>query len=183
MKPTLELPSGTLRPARRTDIPFVFWLLTDAQVRRYLCDDVLMTEEDVSAILADSARYDADGLGLWIIVSGLGEVAGVVGLAPVTGQLETWPETKGGVEPIIALSPMHWRKGLAKSALCAVMGYARDTLHLPGLVAAVDLPNEASHHLLTSCGFERCGQKQGEKGRLTLYNVPFDKAQTAAESA
>lgn len=173
MKPTIDLSHGQLLPARIEDAAFVLRLLTTAQVRQYLCDDVIPTESEVFAMLANSDRQDAEGLGLWIICAEQKQAVGLVGLAPVSGPLAALPQTADKTEPVIALDPAHFGRGLATAALLSVLGYARDDLGLLGLVAAVDIPNEASHRLMTATGFDRCGRTRGETGDLILYKVSF----------
>lgn len=173
MKPTLDLSCGLLRPTCTEDLAFVSQLLTAAPVRRFLCDNVILSETDVASMLADSDKLDADGLGHWIIVAESWGAAGLVGLAPVSGPLAALPETSSGIEPVIALAPEHFSKGLAFAAMSAALKYACEDLRLKGLVAAVDVPNEASHRLMAATGFERYGRTPGERGDLIVYKISF----------
>ena len=77
----------------------------------------------------------------------------------------------GGIEPIIALYPEYWGQGLATEAMNSLIGYARVSLELSELVAAVDEPNTRSHRLMESCGFVPAGRTQGPANELILYRL------------
>lgn len=173
MKPDIPIPSGRLRPATAEDLDGVVKLLHDEHVRRYLCDDVLLPREAVTAMLVRSDRLNTQGLGLWILERGREGFAGIAGLEPVSAEVGTSAGMAGGVEPIIALRPDCWGQGLASAGLAAVVRYARDTLGLLRLVAAVDQPNARSHRLLERCGFAVIGTAPGPAHDLILYELPF----------
>lgn len=80
------------------------------------------------------------------------------------------------VEPIIALGPGHTGRGLATASLTRLIDYARASLHLPMLVAAVDEPNERSHRLMRRCGFMATGKGHGPAHEMIMYNLEFDGA-------
>ena len=169
MKPDLLIRDGRLRPAVTDDLEALVRLLHDEGVRRYLCDDVLLPKATVAEMLERSERLDQQGLGLWVIEHGHDGFAGIAGLEPVLAEAGTAPQMTGGIEPIIAVSPDCWGRGLAGQALGALIDYARDALGSSKLVAAGDEPNARSHRLMLGCGFLVIGRAAGLAHELTLY--------------
>jgi ribosomal-protein-alanine N-acetyltransferase len=158
MLPTLVTPRLTLRPATEADLDALWRLLTDAQVRRYLCDDRVLTRAEVQTILAEDIAHGSAGMGLWLMRGHARDLVGCVGLHPVSSEIVAHaPHLAGEVEPTIALAPDHWGRGLAAEALAAVVAYAFDTLDLERLVAVADEPNERSHLLMQRIGFTPTG--------------------------
>lgn len=176
MKPCLSLPLGWLRPATAGDLDDLARLLHEEGVRRYLCDDIVLPRETVAAMLARSEQLDSDGLGLWVIEHLYEHFAGIAGLQPVSEEVGAAPGMAGGVEPLIALTPKYWGHGLAGKSLNALILYARGSLGLPHLVAAVDLPNARSRRLLRRCGFSVVGNLPGLANELILHKLPLGEA-------
>jgi RimJ/RimL family protein N-acetyltransferase len=157
MLPALTTQHLALRPATDADRDALWCLLTDPQVRRYLCDDRMLSHDEISELLAASRAHWPAGMGLWLLDDGEAEV-GCVGLHPVTaGVVAHAPELVGEVEPTIALAPGHWGRGLAAEALAATLAYGFERLGLERLVAVVDAPNMRSHRLMLRLGFTATG--------------------------
>lgn len=169
MRTVLTMPRGQLRPATADDLDTLLRLLHDEEVRRYLCDNTVLPRETVAAMLAHSTRLDQRGLGLWMIEQPPSDSLGVAGLQPVSLELAAVPAMAGGIEPIIALRPEYWGRGLACEAMATLIEYARDSLGLAQLVAAVDEPNIHSHRMMEDCGFTRTGTTPGPASELVLY--------------
>lgn len=178
MKPQLALPNGQLRPAKADDLGVLMAILHDRQVRRFLCDDTALPRETIAELLARSDQLDARGLGLWMIAYSDEGVVGVAGLEPVSEELEDVPSMAGGIEPLIAVNPVHWGQGLASQAMNTLIRYAHDTLGLSELVAAVDEPNTLSHRLMERCGFKPIGSTPGPANALVLYRMQFSTSET-----
>ena len=177
MKPCLSMPRGRLRPAMADNLDGFVRLLHDEEVRRYLCDDTVLPRETVAAMLARSDQLDSHGLGLWVIEH-IGECfAGIAGLQPVSAEAGAARAMVDGVEPIIALNPRYWGQGLAGEALNALILYARGSLGLSCLVAAVDQPNARSQRLMQRCGFAAMGRTSGSANDLVLYKLPLVEAE------
>ena len=177
MKPGLSMPNGRLRPAVADDLGSLVQLLHDKDVRRYLCDDTELPRKTVSEMLASSEQLDAQGLGLWVIEQGHMRFAGIGGLQPVSEEVAAAPAMAGGIEALIALKPEYWGRGLAVGALNTLIRYARVSLRLPRLVAAVDEPNTRSRQLMRRCGFEDVGRVAGPANELVLYELPLEKGE------
>ncbi len=104
------------------------------------------------------------------------DLDGLVRLQPVSAEAGAAPAMAGGVEPLIALHPKSWGQGLAGKALDALIRYARGSLGLSRLVAAVDQPNARSHRLMKRCGFTTMGRTPGPAHELVLYTLPLGEA-------
>jgi [ribosomal protein S5]-alanine N-acetyltransferase len=158
MLPSLVTPRLALCPATDADLDALWRLLTDPQVRRYLCDDRVLTRAEVQALLAESIAQWPAGMGLWLLRLREGESIGCVGLHPVSpGVAAHAPDLAGEIEPTIALTPEHWGCGYAAEALVAALAHAFATLARDHLVAVVDEPNPRSHRLMMRVGFTPTG--------------------------
>ncbi len=178
MKPCLSMRRGRLRPAMADHLDGLVGLLHDEEVRRYLCDGIALPRETVAAMLAHSEQLESRGLGLWVIEDVRAGFAGIAGLQPVSAEAGGAPAMAGGVEPIIALSPAYWGQGLGGEALNAQIVYARGSLGLSRLVAAVDGPNARSHRLMQRHGFTVMGGTPGPANQLVLYELPLGAVET-----
>jgi [ribosomal protein S5]-alanine N-acetyltransferase len=158
MLPALTTSRLTLRAASEADLDALWRLLTDPQVRRYLCDDRVLTRPEVQAMLAEATALWPAGMGLWLLRGRAEDISGCVGLHPVSSDIiEHAPHLAGEVEPSIALAPTHWGRGYAAEALRAVIAHGFATLGLARLVAVVDEPNVRSHRLMLRIGFTATG--------------------------
>jgi [ribosomal protein S5]-alanine N-acetyltransferase len=158
MLPSLTTARLTLRAASQGDLDALWRLLTDPQVRRYLCDDRILTRAEVQTLLAEDLARRSAGMGLWLLRGHAEDPVGCVGLQPVSADiLAHAPDLAGEVEPIVALAPEHWGRGLAAEALAAAAAYAFDTFGLERLAAVVDEPNARSHRLMLRIGFTPTG--------------------------
>ena len=171
MKPRLSIPHGRLRPARADDLDGLVTLLHGQEVRRYLCDGTVLPRETVAAMLARSEELDPRGLGLWVIEDMRERFGGIAGLQPASWDVGAAPGMADCVEPLIALNPKYWLQGLAGSVLNALILYARGSLGLSCLVAAVDQPNARSQRLMERCGFAVTGRTAGPANDLVLYRL------------
>ena len=154
---TLVTPRLTLRPATEADLDALWRLLADPQVRRYLCDDRVLTRAEVEEILVESlAQWP--GMGLWLLHDHEERLVGGIGLHPVSPDIVAHaPHLAGEIEPTIALAPEHWGRGYAAEGLAAVLSHAFETLGLEHLVAVADAPNGRSHRLMLRVGFTQTG--------------------------
>lgn len=171
MKANLVVPAGHLRPIAHADIDRLEQLLHEPDVRRFLCDDTCLPRAAIEEIVETSARLEADGLGLWVIETETSDFSGIVGLMPVGGTLADLAAMRGRIELTIAVGRRFWGQGIARSTLSAMIAHARNDLNLSELVAAVDKPNERSHHLLQTCGFNIMGTAPGPVHELVLYRL------------
>jgi RimJ/RimL family protein N-acetyltransferase/catechol 2,3-dioxygenase-like lactoylglutathione lyase family enzyme len=172
IQPSLSTARLTLDPATDADLDILWSIWRDADVRRYLFDDVPVTRERAAEILRAGRVFAADGLGLWVVrLRGELEVLGTVGLMRVSTSAEYDPRLTGAVEPVAALAPGVWGRGYAREALGAVISYAFAALRLPEIAAVNDVPNEASGRLVRQLGFHLTGECDGPHYRMRTYRL------------
>lgn len=143
----------TLVPFTNADLDAVHALWTDADMRKYLCDDKVVPIEQSRQWLEGSSREFRDRrFGLWGVHEGRpeGTLIGFCGC-------REWPT--GEPELMYGLLRPWWRQGLATEAVEAVLTYVFETLGHPLVIAATDPPNVASVRLMERLGMtfhERC---------------------------
>lgn len=172
MLPRLETARLLLRPLVQADLDALHGLLVEPEVRRYLCDDAVLSREAVAELQARSAALTSRGLGLWsITLREDGSWAGCVGLQPVPDATsEARPDLAQAIEILVALRPALWARGYAAEAAPIVLHHAFATLGLPRVVALVDLPNAASHRLMQErLEFRPAGTCPGPRHPLQVY--------------
>jgi RimJ/RimL family protein N-acetyltransferase len=185
MLPDLTSPRLRLQPATGSDLDALWSLWTAPEVRRFLWDDVRISRDEAAAMLAECQEHQPHGLGLWTLRSregGDGEIVGCAALLPAGAAAGYAPHMTGGIEPLVALRPAVWGRGYATEALETVVAYAFAELGLAELVAAVDVPNTASHALLARLGFVVAGESAGPRYPLRTYRLSSARA-PAAEGA
>ena len=135
----------TLQPLGPADVDAVHAIWTHADVRRYLCDDRVVSLQQSRDWLTTSARnFDTRGFGLWGVRVEGGAMAGVVGC-------QRWPSSDEP-ELMYALLPGWWGQGLATETTQAVLAHVFERLGHPLAVAATDPPNQASIRVLDRLG-------------------------------
>lgn len=141
-------PRLVLRRFVEDDAPFVLELLNEDGFLRHIGDRGVRTLEQARAYVRDGpqASYARHGHGLWCVVrTGDRAAIGMSGLlrrdaldAPDLGY---------------AFLASSWGNGYAIEAAAAVVGYARDPLHVERVLAIVSPGNDRSIHLLARLGF------------------------------
>ncbi|MBP7779185.1 MAG: GNAT family N-acetyltransferase [Acidobacteria bacterium] len=156
MRPSLSTPRLTLFPLAESDLGALHALWTDADVRRYLCDDKIVSLEQSRQWLAVSTRGFAERrFGLW----GLHDAAG----GPLIGFCGCRDWSTGEPELMYGLWPAWWGRGLATEAAQAVLEYVFEVLGHPVMMAATDPPNVASIRVMERLGmvFDWRGEMHG----------------------
>lgn len=151
----------TLRPLGPDDLDAMHALWTDAGVRKYLWDDIVITRERAREVLeATAGDFAMHRYGLWAVHDNAsGELAGFCGLRSTDD---------GPPELLYGFLPRYWGKGLATEAARTVLSYAFMILGYPEIVAATDVPNEASVRVL-----ERLGMQFAKRGTLNGLDTLF----------
>jgi len=172
MLPDLRTARLCLQPATDADVDALWALFLDADVRRFLWDDVRIARAQAAEAVEAWRAQAAEGLGAWTIHPREGGgLLGCVALVPVGAAAAFEPRLSGLVEPLVALWPAAWGRGYATEALERVLGYALEERGLPRLAAVVDVPNQASHALLARLGFAAVGESEGPRYRLRCYEL------------
>ncbi len=170
MLPVLTTPRLVLRPAAEDDLDAVWRLLILPDVRRYLCDDRVMSREEVAGVIAEHVAVSRQGLGMWI-AEHEGRFTGFAALKQVADALVALiPALKDEVEPTIAFDPALWRRGFASEALAAVLAHGFGTLSLARIAGICDVPNTASARMLARAGFVETGEHPGVYYRVKVWN-------------
>jgi len=190
MLPFLPTPRLLLRPATTADLDPLWQLWTDPDVRRYLWDDRTIDRDEAVTTLESLVVMGERGLGLWVVeprpVTGEQEVGGVrleaalapagtllgcAGLYPTSTTAEYEPAFAGMLEPLVAVAPEWWHRGLAVETLSAVVAYAFQALGVNALAGATDVPNDASDRMLRRVGFVPFSEGNGPRYRMRNYRL------------
>ncbi|HLG15250.1 MAG TPA: GNAT family N-acetyltransferase [Blastocatellia bacterium] len=144
-----------LRPCTAGDADDLHRLWTDAYVRRYLWDDIVITRERAAAEINTSIRsFQRRGFGLWVVcLKGESSLVGFCGLRSFGEPAE--------VEMVVGLAPAYWGRGLATEASRAMLRYGFEEVGLERIYGGADPPNAASIRLM-----ERCGMTFAKKMRV-----------------
>ncbi|MEO1479754.1 MAG: GNAT family N-acetyltransferase [Bacteroidota bacterium] len=156
-----------LRPVQPVDIVALHAHWTDPVVRRYLWDDVAIPEDQVAALVQESAaRFETYGHGLWALRPRGHDSTKAT---PLVGCGGFWPfHEPPRLELILSLGPAWHGQGLATETGQALLAYARDTLGMTEALASTDAPNAASQRLLDRLGFA-CTHRGDADGLDTLF--------------
>lgn len=160
-KPELTTARTRMRPLTSDDVDLVHKLWTDAAVRKFLWDDVVIDRERAAQVVDMSGRdFAAHGFGLWLIqLQGSGQTIGFCGLRE---------SEHGAPELLYGLWPQWWGQGFATEAARAVLAYALGILGHAVIAAATDVPNLASIRVLTRLGMT-CTGRGDLNGLDTLF--------------
>jgi [ribosomal protein S5]-alanine N-acetyltransferase len=145
-----------LRPLTNADLDAIHALWTDADMRRYLCDDRIVSLDESRAWLdASTIGFAERRFGLWGVHARTdGARIGFCGC-------REWPT--GEPELMYGLLKSWWGRGLATEAATAVLDHVFETLGHPVVMAATDPPNLASVHVMERLGmtFDWRGEMHG----------------------
>lgn len=176
-QPTLTTARLTLTPAAPFHLEALWAIWREPDVRRYLFDDAPVGRERASEVLDSCLGVSDRGLGLWVVeprevaeLPEIQEIMGCVGLLP-TLSADHAPALAGSIEALASLSPRFWHRGYAVESLRALVDYAFRDLGLRHLAGVTDLPNVASHRMLTRLGFAVIDECPGPCHRLRIYRL------------
>lgn len=153
----LETPRLLLRHPDMNDVPALYALYRDIEIRRYFPDGVLSyeeTKEEVEWYLEGHPRYPK--LGLWATVHiESGKFIGRCGLLPweIDGRLE--------IEIAYLLDKEFWHQGLATEAAHGIQLYGFEKLHLTRLICLMHPENIASRKVAERIGMKLENQVNG----------------------
>lgn len=162
--PTLTTARLRLMPASLLDVDAFHAMLTDAGIRRYLCDDRILPRADAEVMVWNSLRsFATEGMGLWL-VHYLKEPDSPIGFCMLRP-----PGDHPMPEVLYAILPGSWGRGFAVEAARAVIDYAFDTLRRTEILAEMDEPNAASARVAEKLGMEGFGARPGPAHTLLRY--------------
>jgi ribosomal-protein-alanine N-acetyltransferase len=159
--PVITTQRLTLRPFAPEDFEELHDFFTDADVRRHLLDDTVVSREWVEEeIVSSQARFVESGCGLWTLSDvGRDGIVGFVGFRPFFDPPE--------LQLLYGLLPSYWGRGFATEAAAAVLDYAFGALGLEEVRAATDVPNTSSVAVLQRLGMrERRRTGEGVAGTV-----------------
>lgn len=136
----------SMRPYAETDLDALHRVWTDADVRRYLWDDRIISreaaEEAMRASMASTAEH---GFGHWALRRR--DEPTLIGFCGLKSTDEP-----GEVELMYGLLPAHWGAGLITEAAAAWLHAGFRHLGLPRIWALTDTPNERSAAVMRRLG-------------------------------
>ena len=145
--PDIQTARLRLRPITTQDHEALCALWRNADVRRYLWDNVLVSDSQVRAVqVASDACFARWGCGIYALTmtEAPAYIAGFCGVRDF--------ESTGVPELLYGIHPDYWGMGLVSEAAQALLGFAFDRCALPRLVAATDTPNQSSVKVLQRLG-------------------------------
>jgi len=167
---TLTTGHLVLEPATEADHAALLAHWTAPQVRRFMFDGAVLTPDEISTAIRDSAAsFQNFRYGLWLVRPRRngGPAAGEAG--PLTGTAGLRPLEDLGLEIIWSLAPEAQGRGYATEAARAVLDYALGPLGLPEVLAEIDEGNTASARVAERLGMTAFAVVPGLLGPMTRY--------------
>src|SRR5688572_21808133 len=155
----------SLRPVSIDEVDALHAMWTDADVRRYLWDDVIIPRERAEEVVRSIiTSFERDGRGMWCIYEHAGHTpCGFCGFLP--------RESAEPAELIYGLLPAAWGRGYATESARAVIEYAFGTLNVAHIVAATDVPNGASIRVMERLGMRFVRREAVNGVELVFYGI------------
>jgi len=142
-----------LRRMKGTDAAELFFLRSDPRVMQYIGREPAKSEEEVIEFIETiNKNIDANETIMWAIA--LKEEP-----HRLIGNITLWQINKdhSRAELGYLLHPDHWRKGIMREAIRAVIEYGFEVMKLHSIEAKVDSGNSGSALLLENVGFSKEG--------------------------
>jgi RimJ/RimL family protein N-acetyltransferase len=154
----------SLHPCQMSDLDSVYELWIEAEIRRFLFDDRLISLEEarsfVEASLVSFAHY---GYGIWLFFEHQSnQIAGFSGLLHSSQEAPSL---------IFGTRPQLWGRGYAKEATFSILQYVLGVLGLEKVIADVDEPNTASIRVLEGLGMSCIGRAIANDRPLLYYEL------------
>jgi RimJ/RimL family protein N-acetyltransferase len=168
MQQVLSTSHLTLHPCDSVDIEQLHRHWTAPDVRRYLWDDRIVSQETVGTFVqASLVSSRTHHYGLWrLFYKPEGAFCGVCGLRD--GRL-AWPEL------LYSIAPEYWGRGLATESARGILQHVFTALGLQGVVATVDQPNLASIRVLEKLGMSVMGEQQMHETLVRYYAISQER--------
>lgn len=170
-----------LSPFDPADTDALLVLFHDPDVRRYLWDDVCVERHVVTEVIAISAADIASGhCGLYCVREhGAEAVVGFCGMrrfaddgsAAAAAVAERF---NGASELLYGLLPTHWGQGIATRAAQTVLKHAANNCNAKLIIAATDVPNQASVEVMRRLGMQFEGERLFHNLATLFYSISAD---------
>jgi ribosomal-protein-alanine N-acetyltransferase len=140
-------------------------LMTNPFGRKYLCDDVILSEKETESMLqTNEDLFKEKSFGLWKIIDKKSLIpVGVVGLWFFFEEPQA--------QLLYILSPAHVGKGYATEASAEVIKYAFTHLNYEYIDASLDLPNNASGQVCERLGMVKFKELTYEGKPILFYRL------------
>lgn len=143
---TLQTPRLCLRPIGVEHVEAVHQLWIQPQIRHFLWDDQIISQEQVASIVEENhASFAANGFGLWGVFTQ--DAITLIGFCGFW-YFRTPPE----LELLFGITPNCWGQGFATEAANALIHYGLDVLGFDRIVASADATNHASIRVMQKLG-------------------------------
>jgi ribosomal-protein-alanine N-acetyltransferase len=162
----LETVRLRLRPFVANDVEDLHRLWTDADVRRYLWDDLTISREQAATeIIKSTESFNNPGFGFWSLFfkENHADLIGFCGLR-IFG-------TPDEIEILYGIHPSHWREGLATEAAEAILNFGFQVCLLPKIYAGADSPNSASFRVMEKLGMTYDGLRNVNGVEAVYYSL------------
>ncbi len=134
------------------DVPFLFRVINDPDVHRYLSNPGrMMYEHEELEWVRTLGQKEQDSRHFAIIENSTGNIAGVVGVREINF-------SNGSGILGYFLAKEYWGNGYSTEAVGLALKFCFETLNLRKLISAVFEPNVASMRVLIKNGFKECGR-------------------------
>lgn len=144
-----------LRPLNVNDLDDLHLLWTDADVRKYLWDDQVISREQAQEVVTSGIEsFEAHGFGFWAVLPKDEEsLIGFCGFRFFGAAQE--------IEILYGVAPASWGQGLATEAARAMMRCGFEEHGFDKIYAGADPPNAASFRVM-----EKIGMKFAKRARI-----------------
>lgn len=135
-----------LRPAQKSDLPFVTRWINDPEVRKFLATNSPMTERQEEAWYENLGKDDKN---VTLVIETKDHVPiGVMGIHKIN-----WRTGVGTTGAFIG-EPEYWNRGFGTDAKMILLDYAFNTLGLRKICSDVIAFNKRSLHYSLHCGYQ-----------------------------
>jgi [ribosomal protein S5]-alanine N-acetyltransferase len=165
MSLVLETQRLWLKPIVESQLSTLHQILTDPYVRKYLCDDKILSLQQVKEMLLENEKlFDQNKFGLWLIeTKDRQETIGLVGLWYFFAEAQP--------QLLYALLPESTKQGYATEAASKILDYCFDQLGYQYLLASCDRPNLESCKLAKRIGMGQIEEKLVNGNPLVFFKA------------
>lgn len=165
MSLTLETRRLVLKPISDSGLNTLHAIFIDSYVRRYLCDNKILSLQEVEQMLIQSNKhFEQEKFGLWFVETKSDEeIIGFVGLYYFFE--EEQPQL------VYALLPKAIKLGYATEAATKILEYFFHELGYDYLVASCDQPNIESQKVAQRIGMKKVGEKIVNGNPLLFFRI------------